>query len=466
MNSFMSTLIPKEAIILAALTIWALAPNSWACTPGPPNYACSTSSTSVIQTPTIAPFSGAIGVNTIKYDTSLNPSGTDAIIRATDANTIGSGVSVTVTPSGGDNDNIFNTNSTMFTVTNGGCQYVLGFNPSTMQVTNPVPTAVLCGQFTWSRTNPNVAYRLDSTGKIKKDTFTSPTSFTETLFYDFSTCSALPSPLNVTWTGALSVTSDDKVFVAALSNAGAQGTGVFAAALKVGSGCSVWNTKTGGVSGDWGATGTVSTSCRFKIHDSQALKNGTAMTGGIWQVVSLGTAISGCSNGGGNGIALFWNIGTTTVNYCTTNCPGHETFGYLKFINISNPNFVIRPVSNQASTTTFFTLPTPAPAENHFSWNNVDPNDTNATVESSASVNGTWTSPYQNEVFAIFQTGTARRFGHNFITGNSPYFNCQQAIASISQDGNWMAVTSDMLNQLGSDSQGKNRCDVFLFHLQ
>jgi Bacterial Ig-like domain (group 2) len=90
---------------------------------GPPNYSCSSNSTAVIQTPAppfntsssngttcVAGTSNGTGnglLNSIGYDTSINPSGVDPYVRVSDCTQL-SGQSVQATPTGGDNDEASN----------------------------------------------------------------------------------------------------------------------------------------------------------------------------------------------------------------------------------------------------------------------------------------------------------------------------------------------------------------------
>jgi hypothetical protein len=223
---------------------------------GPPAYICSTSSISVVQTPNQAPFSGATGYNQIRYDTSLNPAGTDPILRASDS-TMVSGHVLSSTASGGDNDEGWNCtgrtdtstackNSTLYFLTAqyGGCPYVEG-----IKLINGLPTVVApfpategassahpspCGALTWSHQNPNVAFLqgavTDSTRVndpvIYKITYSwdgvvgdSPT-FTQTVLYDIGASSGvLPNGIafNRGWSGPLSQDINDNIFVTSLS---------------------------------------------------------------------------------------------------------------------------------------------------------------------------------------------------------------------------------------------------------
>jgi hypothetical protein len=241
---------------------------------GPPTYNCTTSATNVVQTPNTAPFKGANGYNQIGYDLSLNPSGTDPILRASDS-TMVSGHTLSSTASGGDNDEGWNCtgrtdtsaacrNSTLYFLTAqyGGCPYVEG-----IKIIKGLPTVVApfpadasaatahpspCGLLTWSHQNPNVAFMLGavrdgaSVGDpvIYEITYTwdgvlghSPT-LTQTVLYDIGANSGvLPNGIafNETWSSPLSQDINDNIFVIALSPVNGIASGVDTVSVASGS---------------------------------------------------------------------------------------------------------------------------------------------------------------------------------------------------------------------------------------
>lgn len=81
---------------------------------------------------------------------------------------------------------------------------------------------------------------------------------------------------------------------------------------------------------------------------------------------------------------------------------------------------------------------------------------------------GTPSYAWQNEILASSQAnlGTTWRFGASYSTGNSSFFDCQNDIGTVSPNGKWFLFTSDWGNTLGTDANGKNRCDVFAMKLQ
>ncbi|MGB8989919.1 MAG: putative Ig domain-containing protein, partial [Candidatus Sulfotelmatobacter sp.] len=235
---------------------------------GPPFYACSSVSSAVVQTPNTPPIStpsstgttctaGAANgsgngcYNSIGYDTSLNPSGVDPMLRASDG-TMLSGHSPSSTASGGDNDEGWSctgrtdtstacANATVYflSATYGGCPFVeaikiVGGLPT---VVGPFPSSsssgahpTPCGMLSFSNQDPTVAFVEGANSgdpTIYKVTYAwdgvvgdSPT-LTQTTLYDFgASCSALPNgaSFNQIYSGGLSHDINDNVFAVPLSN--------------------------------------------------------------------------------------------------------------------------------------------------------------------------------------------------------------------------------------------------------
>ena len=233
---------------------------------GPPLYACSSISSAVVQTPNTPPISSASSTgttctagaangsgngcyNSIGYDTSINPSGVDPMLRASDG-TMLSGHSPSSTASGGDNDEGWSctgrtdtstacANATVYflSATYGGCPFVeaikiIGGLPT---VVGPFPSVRrlirrhaersrlaikirlwhLCrGEAVAIRSFTQITYSWDG---VVGD---SPT-FTQTALYDFgASCSVLPNgtSFNEGWSGPLSQDINDNVFAVSLSN--------------------------------------------------------------------------------------------------------------------------------------------------------------------------------------------------------------------------------------------------------
>ena len=241
---------------------------------GPPAYSCTTNSANAVQTPKVAPFRNATGYNQIAYDTSLNPSGTDPILRASDSTMI-SGHVLSSTASGGDNDEGWNCtgrtdssaackNSTLYFLTAqyGGCPYVEG-----IKIINGVPTVVSpfpanaggttshpspCGALTWSHQNPNVAFMVGSVTDnsrindpvLYQVTYSwdgvvgdSPT-YTQAVLYDIGASSGvLPNGVafNQGWASPVSQDINDNIFAIGFSNVKGVNAGVDTISVAIGS---------------------------------------------------------------------------------------------------------------------------------------------------------------------------------------------------------------------------------------
>lgn len=269
------------AWVLVFLSLSTLPASSQTC--GPPTYSCVSTSNMAVQTPApgctgvgvpysycsaaFPPFSGATGYNTVGYDTSLNPTGTAPILRASDSSVL-DGHSPISTPSGGDNDEVFSctgradtnydcAHATLYfvNVQYGGCDFVAGVQTTpSFQVVAPFPPHTTtsyhpspCGGLVWAHTNPNVAYFEGANSgdpTIYKVTYSwdgisghSPT-FTQTTLFDLGKgCQYVPNQSNYgeQWSGPLSLDITDNIFAYSTSNV----RGIVGATASVGNGGTV-----------------------------------------------------------------------------------------------------------------------------------------------------------------------------------------------------------------------------------
>jgi len=222
------------------------------------------------------------------------------VCRITDANldpSLANQTRITTTSGSGDTS-LWNTNSSLLMLQGSGARtYPMAFNPVSMQASRLYPlSSPTTGGFylgkgatAWSYANPMLLYRQRGTTILSYD-FSGydaggnpPTPST---VFDFAAGSAgpsgttsdncLPSGYIETWSsfGEISKAPADQVFLSTFSNNGTQGTGGDVVAYKVGSGCTHLNTLTGTVTGDWGATGTVSIPDRIHVHNVKISKDG------------------------------------------------------------------------------------------------------------------------------------------------------------------------------------------------
>lgn len=441
---------------------------------GPPTYNCSRTDNAVVQIPAQIPSVGNLtGVNRIVTD----PDFGSRIVRVTDWNTDPAANSqenrsYVTTTSGSADENLWNTDSTMFVVQNMGTTvYPFTFNSTTLQAyrmyvtSNPTHGGMtISGVGMWSRVSPNILYTAsDSEPTISKYDFSDRVNApSPQLVYDFrSSPNCLPAGFSQTWKTKGGVSAGDTALAMAYSNTGAQNTGVYAVAYKVGSGCTVLNTQTGQVWGDWGARGTIDIPDRWTIHNVKISKDGN------WLVVAPENCLTtDCSKG-----PYFWQLGTTNVTSCgdgvTSNqrCGGHWTEGYTHWVNTYDAGlYTTRPFSNP--TDIFFLIPNrPAgvqdPLDEHASWNNADPADSYPFFLSYWSQTTPFPGPWYNEITAVAPDGSGKvwRFAHSFITTKSQLFSAQYAIGSISQDGRFFLLSSDWMGTLGS-ATGTSHCTV------
>ena len=482
-GTFTFTVRSTDAASHTAQKALSLAVSSSGVACGPPAYGCSRTDQEIVQLPKTPPSVGnLLGANTIITD----PDFGNRIVRVTDAHTNPDPNFVNRTyvsaGSGSADDNLWNVNSTLFIVEDIGANaYPFSFNPSTLQASrmyvSSFPTTnglQLPTSGVWSRVNPNVLYTYTKTGISKYD-FTDRTNPpAPQAVYDFtSSRNCLPAGFTATWKTMGGVSGDDTAFGVAFSNAGNQGSGVYAVVYKVGSGCSVLNTQTGQVGGDWGAKGTINIADRWTIHNVKLSKDGN------WMVI----ARTACTSTRCSDAPYFWHVGTTTVSSCGDggHCSGHWTEGYTHWVNCNNSpmaNQVIRSFSEATfatNLTTRFPAAIVAPLDQHQSWNNVDPADSLPLFSTTWSTISPYPAPWYNEIIAVAAdgSGTTWRFAHNFVTARSQRFSTAYAIGTISQDGRFFIVSSDWMGKLGSES-GTPSCtigsdcrgDVFIVELK
>ena len=449
---------------------------------GPPVY-CSRTDLQVVQVPSTPPNVGTLtGMNTIVTD----PDFGNRIVRVTDANTDPtSGFqnrTYESTASGSADDNLWNTDSTLFIVQDTGAGGVpFTFNPSTFQAarlyTSNFPATngmKLPDGGIWSRVNSQLLYAFPNAAIAKYDFTNRTTPPSMQTVFDFTTGThCLPSGYTPIWKTMGGVSGDDSVIAMAYSNTGGQETGVNVVAYKAGSGCSALNTATGQVTGDWGASGTVNSPDRFTIHNLKMSRDGN------WLIITSNV----CNSGTCAVNPYFWQIGTTNLENCGQggSCGGHYTEGYTHWINnygspwasqqiraFSDPT-VVGVVSQNYPSTSDWNM------DQHQSWNNVQPGDSLPFFSTTASTVTPFTVPWANEVIAIAADGSGKtwRFAHNFITNRSPNFSTTWGIGTVSQDGRFFIFSSDWMGKLGSES-GATTCtlgsdcrgDVFVLELK
>jgi hypothetical protein len=464
---------------------------------GPPTYSCTAANNAlipggplaVVNYPATIPDVGNLtGAGNVITDPALG----NQIARCTDAVTDPLAPNITFDTNGGGASmvNHFNKNDTILYVQEHGSKgFPLLFDASTMQCSRMYPdnpSYSSAGGLTitgigadFSYSNPNwlyVWYSVNGAAQIQRydfSNYSSSGSPTVTLVADFiadtgpgftgTPGNCLPASFISNWVGHDGPNSDDTVFTAAYS-AGLQDTGFYVVAWKAGSGCRVYNTSTGMVSGDWGPTGPVSVfygnsgtpepTDEFFIHDIFANLTGE------YALIGNGSCVSGNANCLSTaGSPYFWQIATTSVRKSQNLAGGELAFGWNDLINRNNSplgQYAVRPFTAQGSPTAIITsLPAGMVVGlgSGPSWINDNSTDSLPFFDSlnyplfyQTSFPSAWT----NEIIGIFPDGHTLRFAHNFTTKSNPQFSTGRAVGSVSQSGRFFMQSSDWVGTLGS----------------
>ena len=437
-----------------------------------------------------------IGAGTVIPD----PNFGNPISRCTDANTDPLAPNIAFDTNGGGAAmvNHFNTNDTILYVQErGGLGFPMLFDLTTMQCSRMYPNNPnysASGGLTipgigadFSYSNPNWLYVWSVSGsgaKIYRYDFSgySPSgSPTITLIADFiadtgagfdgTAGNCLPANFSVGWIGHDGPSNDDTVFTAAYAT-GVQDTGYYVAAWKVGSGCRVYNTSTGIVTGNWGPTGPVSvfignTTTADSPTDEFYIQSIFVNLTGEYALITNGSCVTGntscLTNAGAS--PYFWNIATTNVGKISGMVGGAFAFGWHDYMNrVNSPlgQYALRPFTALGSPHAVINNLPPnmqaLPA--HPSW--VNDNSTDSlpffdTFNSPLYYNTGFSSAWVNEIIGVFPNGSTLRFAHNFTTKSNPQYSTNYAIGSISQSGKFFMQSSDWVGTLGSTT-GNSSC--------
>jgi hypothetical protein len=236
-------------------------------------------------------------------------------------------------------------------------------------------------------------------------------------------------------------------------------------------GCRWYNTQTGEVGGQWGSKGTISAPDRFLIHNARMAKSGKYLY---------------ATRGGGPSIGetwVVWEIDTLNVGACQKGCKAHHVLGYTHILGasgMSHPlDIWLRPLNNLQSASPIISGLEPARNfwyDSHFSWSNVDPNDSVPVCFSTyrptnPNTPGTpllVTGPWENEIDCAETDGKAStvwRFAHTYSTARNGFWSTPRG--NVSQDGRFFLFTSDWEDQLGKQPNGNSyRSDAFVVELK
>ena len=362
--------------------------------------------------------------------------------------------------------------SKFYVVGSGGWELAFGFNPATMAVSS-LPGAKpgkgllvpLREGSAFSFVDSDLIYGTTSPTPLTITSYRFSTA-TSTPVIDTTTCGtqpALVSSKQVVSDDDVTLSTDDNRIV--ISEGGPQsGKHPFVIVYDKKLGCRWYNTQTGQIGGQFGAVGAASVQTSYLIRH---------------------TAISGSGRYVRIGVNYFgfyiWDLETLNVTPCAEHgsgllCGGYGTMGRDSYVNapgkIDQMNIMLRPVDNlSAYVPLVYPLPTPHHfgQEKHFVWTDGYFDDTLPVCGSSYEYDGDpgINAPYDGEIFCIETDGLAStvwRFAHHRAYWQAPFFNTQP-LGNLTPNGRFFLFTSTWDGQLGNDSSGNPRSDVWIVKL-
>jgi hypothetical protein len=395
-----------------------------------------------------------------------------SMVRATDATTDFKFPGTFLQSEGSGKANEWSADTKKFYVIGkGGRDFVFGFDPATMAISSLPDAGAGMGLIIPLRPSPSFSF-VDPDliyGTSDPDTLTITS-------YRFST--AVSAPIIDTRTCGVQpplgpgpkVVSDDDVTLSlddnrvSISEGGSEsGKHMFVVVYDKRLGCRWYNTQTGQIGGQWGATGKATVTTPYLIIHAYLSRSGKY----VFILV--------------NGIGWYvWDVATLKLTGCqlhtTPNdeCAGYEAIGYDNLVNgptiTGDMQVARRPLSN---ITQIFQLALPVLFDwgqsQHFTWNNVNVHDSTPVCGSTYSYDGDTDidQPFAGEIFCVETDGlapTVWRFAHNRATYIDPYFQTQP-LGDVSSDGRFFLFTSDWDAQLGIGTDGTPLTDVFIVKL-
>jgi hypothetical protein len=429
----------------------------------------------------IQPYPNAITDNQIHPKTAMMPPPVNTIfadpdfgspmLRVTDETTDFTHPGSYLQTQGSGEENEWSIDSGKFWVGGKGSHaFAFAFDPSRMAVSS-LPGAApgkglllpLRAGATFSSVDPDLIYGTTNTSPLTITSYRF-SSRVSTSVVDTRTCSTQPPLVSGNRSDDdLTLSTDDSRF--SISEGGHQGVAnSFVVIYDTTLGCRWYNSETGQIGGQWGPTGTaIGPTTTFAIRHAYMSKSGNyvrIMTGGqgfyVWDLATLNVTDCGHKSG--------------------LDCFGYGVVGYNSYVNapgiVEYMQIVKRPLGNIGQISELVSpLADPHQFEItlHFTWSDVDANDSVPVCGTSYQYEGEGDiqKPWEGEVFCVETDGNAStiwRFAHNRANWITPYYNTQP-LGGVSQDGRFFLFSSGWDQQLGIESDGRPRSDVWLVKL-
>ncbi len=423
---------------------------------GPPHYCARTDRRSEPY-PKTAPALGPAG------SIITDPTFGSRIVRVTDAKTR-AGESFS-TPSSSAQNSWNSTSTSFYLLTRNGQIILYDFNPSNMAPhERGVARMPSGGEPEFSFTEPNILFATDRLTNAFAEYDISTGRFTD--LHSISKCATLKASDHV---HAVSVSADDTRMTTSVGPQQDRNYLVYIYDRR--QGCRWYNTQTGEIGGEWGPKGTVSISDRFLLHAVGISKSG--------RYVSVGPS------GSSHGLHwMIWDVETMNLMPCRSRCGGHHVMGYSHLIGPSGQihpmDTLIRPLDHldqySALVPDLQTAKTKGYwYDEHFSWNNVDSNDSAPVCFATYRPSNPQTpgtppdvdGPWENEIDCLATDGREPkvfRFAHTYSTAKNGFWSTPRG--NVSRDGRFYIFTSDWEDQLGEADKGGYRTDVFIVELR
>lgn len=399
------------------------------------------------------------------------------ILRVTDENTLGRRPGISFHTDGSGEANEWNTDSTYFYVLSTGMtvliyQFDPGARRATYAMTLGDPPAGLRLP-TFSRVDPKLIYGMTADRHAEFASF-DLSRRVRTEIHDPASCLKFGPEVLV---HDLDVSGGDKRLVASFGPQQDKDMYVYVYDTKLG--CRWYNTQTGEIGGEWGPKGQASLAESYGVHNVRISLDGN------WVRVGRGACYGGnCTSG-----AVFWNVGTLQTDTClhdaAESCGGHMAMGYSHFVNTAGRRHPFEVLERS-----YNDVRSPAPLlaqlppwtnqagwpDKHWSWNNDNSSDTAPICGTSYSTDNPTTpgevpnirQTWEDEIICVSTDGRQPkvwRFAHHFSSGTNGFWSTPRG--NISQDGRFYLFTSDWMNTLGMEPNGKShREDVFLIPLK